>query len=257
MNVKRAKDMVERITPAAESPRLANVPLRVLSQHECPFFEDRQATLRGVYALKKFGRYYSDLLEQGYWRRTDVVEKPVCRECKACQAIRVPVNLFEMSRSQKRCWKRNRDLTVEVIDYKVDAELLELFRSYLIGRHGWGTKAGEERLEPLIDWYAHRLGRSPVKCKAFKYRLDGKLVGLSVCDDSKGTLYSAFFAYDLAEMKRGLGNFSVLYELEWCRAAGKTYYYMANLIEGFEPSDYKMAFRPYEVRGDDGVWRRS
>ena len=238
MNVERAQQeaVLHLTVSAAESPRLAKVPLRVLSQHACPFFPDRHATLRGVYALKKFGRNYADLLEEGFWRRTDMDEKPMCRDCKACRSLRVPVETFAMTRSQRRCWRRNRDLTIEVADYAVDPETLGLFTAYLVERHGWQSKAPDERrLTNLVEWYAKRLGRSPVKCRAFKYRLAGQLVGLSVCDELKGALYSAFFAYDVAQMKRGLGTFSILYELDWCRQNGKGHYYMANLIDDFGP----------------------
>ena len=182
MNVERPKLSPPRVSVSvADSPRLAKVPLRVLSEHDCPFFPDRRATMRGVYALKKYARHYADLLEQGYWRRTDLIEKPVCRDCKACRSVRIPVDSFKRDRAHDRCWRLNRDVTVETVDYASDPESIALFRDYLINRHGWDQKADEgEPLDDLIDWYAKRLGRSPVKCRAFKYRLDGKLIGLSV-----------------------------------------------------------------------------
>jgi leucyl-tRNA---protein transferase len=260
MNVHRPKLSPPRVSVSsvADSPRLAKVPLRVLSEHECPFFPDRRATMRGVYALKKYARHYADLLEQGYWRRTDLIEKPICRDCKACRSVRVPVEDFRRTAGHERCWRRNRDVAVEVVDYAADSESMNLFRDDLINRHGWEQKAEDgKQLDDLIDWYAQRLGRSPVKCRAFKYRVEGRLVGLSVCDDLKGALYSAIFAWDVTHARRGLGNFSVLYELEWCRAAGKSHYYLANLIEGFAAADYKLSFRPHEVRGDDGRWHRA
>ncbi len=257
-----AEQTNERIPSAAEAEaaiplRLAKVQLRILSQHVCPFFSDRQATMLGAYALKKYGRYFSDLLEQGYWRRTDVIEKPVCRDCKACKSIRIPVREFAMSRSQMRVWKRNADVKVEVVDYAIEPVMLDLIQRYLVGRHNWGKRATEDRLDQVVEWYAQRLGRSPVKCRAFKYWLDGKLVGISVCDDCKGALYSAFFAYDLEFKNRGLGNYSILHEIDWCRREGKTHYYMANMIAGFEPSHYKMRFKPFEIRGEDGIWQGS
>ncbi|MEP2651167.1 MAG: arginyltransferase, partial [Paraglaciecola sp.] len=80
---------------------------------------------------------YDYLIGMGFRRSGGQVYRPHCDKCKACVPIRLPVAIFEFSKSQKRISKRNQDIRVE-ISAQDKPEYYDLFASYINQRHADG-----------------------------------------------------------------------------------------------------------------------
>nr|MCR5606589.1 hypothetical protein [Treponema sp.] len=59
--------------------------------------------------------------------------------------------------------------------------------------------------------------------------------------------------YDISPemMKRGLGTWSILKEIDMCAKKGIDYYYLGYWIKGHKAMDYKANFKPFEILKDD------
>jgi arginine-tRNA-protein transferase len=91
----------------------------------------------------------------------------------------------------------------------------------------------------------------------FSYRdAAGRLLGVGICDVSKLSLSSVYFYYDPEEtVRRSLGTFAALVEIETAAGRNIPYYYLGYWVDGCPAMQYKANFRPNEVLCPDGVWR--
>ena len=97
----------------------------------------------------------------------------------------------------------------------------------------------------------------------FDFLLDGKLVGVSVVDRAKNALSSNYFYFDISDeiMKRSIGVFSVLAEIDACKGLlfdgqlKSGLYYLGYYIEDCNKMNYKSNYNPHELL-IDGEWIR-
>jgi leucyl-tRNA---protein transferase len=176
--------------------------------------------------------------------------QPVCRGCRECRMIRVPVATFRPTKSQRRCRRRSADLAVSVAEPAATDEKYELYRRYVVGRHG---RSAEDEGRASFERFLYE---SPVETAEFTYRdAGGRLLGVGICDLSRHSLSSVYFYFDPAESRRGLGTFGALYEIEFAQRLGIPHYYLGYWIDGCETMQYKSDFRPAELLWPDGLWR--
>jgi arginine-tRNA-protein transferase len=244
--------------PAIPPP--VRLRLVTLSDHECPYLPNRVARSRAFWADQIPPALYHDFMDAGFRRSGKVIYQPVCARCRECVPIRVPVESFRPSKSQRRCWRKNVETTrVTWGEPRADDESYALYRRYVIGWHGRDVVNVEKETanESREDFEAF-LYESPVASLEFKYRdaTSGQLLAVGICDASDPSLSSVYFYHDPAERRRGLGTFGALYEIEFARQHKIAHYYLGYHVSGCRTMDYKAAFRPHELLRADGVWER-
>jgi len=95
--------------------------------HPCGYFDDRSARNLVIDPLDpRLSAVYGTSLSWGFRRAGGHVYKPSCRGCQACTPCRIPASLFQPDRSQRRCLRRNEDLSVHWRDAVPDDEALAL-----------------------------------------------------------------------------------------------------------------------------------
>ena len=239
-------------------PPPARVRLVTLPAHDCPYLPGRRATSRAFLASSMAPEVYHAFMDAAFRRSGRLVYQPICAGCRACMPIRVPVATFEPSKSQRRCWRKNQDLQVHIADPEPTQEKFDLYRRY---QQEWHGKMGAPGGSGEDDWesFVGFLYDSPVQTLEFAYRdASGNLLGVGICDLApQQSLSSVYFYHDPAESRRGLGTFSVLYEIGRARDVDLPYYYLGYWVAGCAAMEYKSTYRPCEVLHADGVWRRS
>lgn len=238
--------------PAIPAPPFIRHALRVLPEQPCSYFPDRAARSRAFYAEELSPQQYHELMDAGFRRSGRVVYQPVCSGCRDCVSIRVPVDTFSPSKSQRRCWRKNQDLLVSAEEAVADDESFELYERYLRDWHGGDNVNGADRQS-----FEAFLYDSPVKTMQMRYRdRAGRLLAVGLCDWCDGrSLSSVYFFHDPAEHRRGLGTFGAMTEIELAQRLGIAHYYLGYWIANCQTMSYKASFRPYELLHGDGVWR--
>jgi leucyl-tRNA---protein transferase len=234
--------------PYPALPPPVGVRLDVLPEHPCSYLPGRAARFRVLWAQNMPGEVYHGFMDAGFRRSGRLIYQPICTGCRACLPIRVPVEGFRPSKSQRRCSRLNSDLTVEVAPPEATAEKFDLYARYVAQWHG-GEADSSDNFEAFLY-------ESPVPTLEFTYRNnEGDLLAVGICDTSPRALSSVYFYFDPASAERGLGTYGALYEIEFAKRAGIPYYYLGYWIDGCRAMEYKVAFRPYELLHPDNLWR--
>lgn len=225
-------------------------PTRLLQTlpHPCGYFDDR--TAQNVVldpACPDLPAQYPLALQHGFRRAGGHVYRPQCGGCRACVPCRLVVDDFVPDRSQRRCLRRNADLTVSNGAAGYSDERFALYRRYLGARHAGGgmdMAAANDFSEFLsAPWSPTRF----LEC-----RLHGRLLAVAVTDVCRTGLSAVYTFYDPDARHRGLGTYAILRQIEWSRQLGRRHLYLGYWIAGHPKMDYKANFRPLQVLGGDG-----
>lgn len=249
----------------------AGLPMAEDNESPCGYFDGRKTSqlvtmtswLKDFYG-KEFPekQYYSYLLENGSRRYSPVFYLQNCKECKECTPIRISVADFKPSKSQRHVWRKNQDLRVKVIthDVKQTPEKAFLFREY--DAYHNGLKKVYEKL--TIDEALEQLKQMNSGYEGIwnmEYYLGERLIAVGIIDyteNSEGkidALSSNYFYYDVSPdiLKRSIGVFSVLMEIDLCKQLEVPYYYLGLYLPNCRKMNYKAKYVPFELF-QNGEW---
>jgi leucyl-tRNA---protein transferase len=229
-------------------PPPARVRLVTLPEHPCPYLPGRMSMSRAFIASELDPLAYHRFMDAGFRRSGRLIYQPICVGCRECTTIRLVVDRFRMSKSQRRRVRRNADLVVTMQKPVATQEKYELYRRY-------STEWHESDHAPTWEGFLEFLYDSPVNTLEFEYRDgSGRLMAVGICDVCAESLSSVYFYFDPSEADRGLGGFSVLKESEFCRQSGIPYFYLGYWVQGCSKMAYKLTYGPSEKLRLDGQW---
>ena len=229
--------------------------LPVSQPFACPYLAGKQARHQALYWDSWDGvlpsELYQRMMDLRFRRSGRLLYRPVCDDCSLCIPVRIDVSCFRPSDSQRRVLRRNAGVTVEWSSPEFTGEKVELYTRYLDSRHAGGPMAEEASAESLRSF----LYESPSETIEAVYRLDGRLIGVGICDVTPVALSTVYFFFDPRETRRSMGVFSSLMEIEQARLRGLRHYYLGYWVPGCRKMDYKASLGPYEAL-IDGTWQR-
>ena len=225
------------------TPDLNQIQLYLTEAHPCSYLSDKQATTAFVdpkYPLDT--ETYSRLSTMGFRRSGQYIYAPRCTSCKSCIPVRVPVDGFQPTRSQKRCLKRNTDVSA-VIEPNIDLdEHYALYQKYIDTRHSDG-----DMYPATMTQYRDFIGK-PWECTRFiEFRLDEKLIACAVSDWLDDGLSAIYTYYDPELSARSLGTLAILRQIEMAQEQELDYLYLGYWIRDSAKMTYKSKFRPAEL----------
>jgi arginine-tRNA-protein transferase len=192
---------------------------------------------------------YMHRLRAGWRRFGAVVFRPECPTCRMCQSLRVPVDTFRPSESQRRAWKKNEGaVTVRIGEPQISAEQQDLFDRFHQAQH-------EDKGWPVSDAAdARMMADNPFPTEEWRYYLGERLIAVGYVDALPQGLSAIYFYYDPAERHRSLGTYNVLSILSAARERRLPHVYLGYYVAGYRSLEYKARFRPNEVLTPDGTW---
>ncbi len=227
-----------------------HLQLYITTESPCSYFDDRMScNLVPDPALRLNMPTYNQLIQHGFRRSGSYCYRPHCKDCQACLACRIPANDFIFNRSQKRCLKANKDLTLSVVNADFSDEYFALYRRYLDSRHTDGSMT-----DPAEEDFKQFLYCKWSDTQFLEFRLDGRLVAVAVTDivsDGVSAVYS-FFEPEMA--KNSLGTYCVLKQIEYAKRQGLDYVYLGYWIKDHPKMHYKNNYRPLQIYRDD-AWQ--
>ncbi|HEX6124882.1 MAG TPA: GNAT family N-acetyltransferase [Pyrinomonadaceae bacterium] len=161
--------------------------------------------------------------------------------------LRIRLQRFSLSKSQRRVLKRNEDVSVEVRPIEISHESVVLFE-----RHKRRFKFGIP--DSIYDFLSDEPARAPAEGFEVNVRLDDRLVAVSYFDVSERAVSAIYGMFDPDMPQRSLGIFTMLSEIQFAIERGKEFYYQGYAYEGESFYDYKKRFRGTECYDWNGNW---
>jgi leucyl-tRNA---protein transferase len=221
------------------------------SEEKCPYLPGRRARMPLRMPTVPIGPSDTDRrLAMGERRSGSFVYRTACPSCLACEPIRIPVDSFTPSRSQRRVWKKaSNAIDVEVGEVQVDEERVALFN-----KHRNYRGLCHDNLQVDASGMSAFLVDSCFRTFEMRYFFGEQLIGSAICDWGAESLSAVYCYFDPDFAYLSPGTFSVLRQIEWCREQALKYLYLGFYVADSEHMSYKAAYRPNE-RLLDGVWK--
>ncbi len=215
----------------------------------CPYLPDRLER-RVVTELggHDADRLHDVLSRAGFRRSHGVAYAPACSHCEACKAVRVLAAEFVPSRTQRKVWRANEDLTTNLLPPIATMEQFELFTRYQHSRHGDGEMA-------KMDFFDYRalIEDTPVRTFVAEFRPpNGPLLGTCLVDTLGDGLSAVYSIFEPGQPRRSLGTHMILWMIEEARQRGLPFAYLGYWIAECSKMSYKTRFKPAEVYLNDG-----
>ena len=232
-----------------------NTQLFLTAAMPCPYLPGRQERKLFTHLTGRRAASLHQLLsDNGFRRSQNLIYRPACEGCSACQSVRIVARHFEPSARFRRVLRTNADVSVEVCEPRATTEQFALFKRYLAARHAGG---GMTQMN-FID-YEYMVEDTPVQSVLVEYRLTSEpsrpLVAVALTDVMPDGLSMVYSFYDPDMTKRGFGNLLILDHVNQVRRAGLEYVYLGYWVKDSPKMAYKAAFRPLEVQKGPLGWR--
>ncbi len=195
-------------------------------------------------------RTYGELVGLGFRRSGAFTYRPYCDHCRACIPVRVDVENFAPTRSQKRCLRDHKGLVAARRELAFDSEHYALYLRYQRDRHPGGGMDQDSR-----EQYQHFLLHSNVATDLIEFRERGVLRIVSLIDRLADGLSSVYTFFEPGVAGTSYGSYAILWQIERCKELGLPHLYLGYWIAESRKMAYKATFRPIEGLVD-GEWRR-
>ena len=191
---------------------------------------------------------YSGLIQQGFRRSGKFAYRPHCETCRECIAVRVILQNFSPSRSQKRSIKQHDNLTVSILPVAFYEEHYALYTAYQKARHSEADKEQED-----AEQYKSFLCQTNVESVLLEFRENNQLKMVSVVDIVHDGISAVYTFYDASNPKCSYGTYNVLWQIAWTKSLNLPYLYLGYWIKDSQKMAYKQNFQPLE-KLIDGEW---
>ncbi|MEM9716589.1 MAG: arginyltransferase, partial [Pseudomonadota bacterium] len=217
----------------------------VTAPQPCPYLEGRIerklfTALHGEHAVK-----LNDALSaQGFRRSQNVLYRPSCADCQACMSVRIRVDDFMPSRSQKRVMKKCEDLTCMASTPWATEPQFDLFKRYLAARHADGGMADMDVYE-----FAAMVEETPIRSRVVEYyngpqNRSDNLAAVCLTDILRDGLSMVYSFFDPKLTDLSMGTYMILDHIRIAKEAGLPYVYLGYWVPGSPKMQYKAKFKP-------------
>jgi len=213
------------------------------ASYPCSYLENHEARSQVAAPSHLIDTHtYSQLVEQGFRRSGLFTYRPHCDTCQACKPIRVEVDAFVPTRSQRKAWNRHKSLTAQNRPLIFNPEHFELYSRYVTARH---PGAGMD--DDCQNQYTQFLLSSRVNSTLIEFRTpEGQLQMVSLIDILDSGLSAVYTFFDPG-VAGSLGTYGILWQIDRCKAMGLPWLYLGYWIQESRKMAYKSQFEPHQI----------
>lgn len=217
-----------------------------LSEHECGYFENKDAVSVNNIFIGDCPAFFSDMLMTRGWRRFGKgYFRPMCPDCNKCESIRIGVDDFELTKTFRNIKNRNKETLYSLHRPEYSDEKLALHHKYHLERsekRGWKLNDMDE--EKYIKMFVDGAVDFGYEVRYFR---DAKLIGVDYIDVLPSGISSIYFFCDPDYAHLSLGTYSLLTQLKIAKELGVKQIYLGYIVRENQSLRYKLNYRPHEI----------
>ncbi|EIT3419312.1 arginyltransferase, partial [Campylobacter coli] len=99
-------------------------------EDECPYLKDRRSRIEYKYIENCSKEINSELIRRGWRRFGRYFSRPICKDCKECLSLRILVDEYQFSRSERRVINKNTNTKIILRKPLLSNEHLFLYDKY-------------------------------------------------------------------------------------------------------------------------------
>lgn len=214
---------------------------------DCPYGKQTPAVYHQAILGHIDDQAMGEFLAHGYRRNGNCMYNMRCPHCSLCVPIRIRAKNLRPNRNQRRVWKKNQDVVVEVAPLTMSRGNLALLQRFLSTRFPEGKCSAE-------SYYAGFFITTISRCFEIRYKVGDQLLGVAIVDGAPQWLNAVYFFFDPEQGWRSPGTLNILTLNHICLTHGIELLYLGYWIDGHGGMSYKSAFRPHELL-IDGQWQ--
>ena len=213
--------------------------------YDCSYLPEKKVRMNYKYVDHASKTFTTAVINRGWRRFGKYFFHPVCNGCNECKSIRIDVNNYNYTKSQKKSINRNKNTKIIVQEPKLSTAHIDLYNKY--------HKFKQEK----DDWKHRNISQSEYHenfvagandfGKEVLYIVDEKLVGVDLIDVLDDGISSIYFYYDPDYPRLSLGTFSLLYQIKLAKILELPWIYLGYWVDGCKAFAYKPNFQPQEI----------
>ena len=169
---------------------------------------------------------------------------------KTITPLRLDLQAFQLSKSQRRVMRRNADLRCEFVPASLSAEAREMF-------HRHKNRFQENVPDELDTFLSIEPATHPNTCLECRVCEGDALIALSFLDVGSEATSAVYGMFEPEHSWRSLGIFTMLCEIQFSLDRGCRYYYPGYATQEPSAYDYKKHFSGLEILNwHTGSWEK-
>lgn len=199
---------------------------------------------------------YSDLIREGFRRSGKFSYRPHCENCTKCIPVRIVLDQFTPTRSQKRAYKQHSHLTAAILPLGFHQTHFELYSAYQALRHATEDDINTtNNTTSEEDQYKQFLCQSHVDSVMVEFKDEhDQLKMVSVIDTINDGNSAVYTFYDATETKASYGTYGIMWLVNWTKQLKLPYLYLGYWIAESQKMAYKEKFTQQE-KYINGEWK--
>lgn len=217
----------------------------VEENRQCAYIDNHSSDIRYKFLERCTIAEYEELLERG-WRRFGRLHfTPVCKGCEKCVSMRILIDEFKLSKSNKRNLAKNKNTKLVIKRPSVTMEHLVLYDKYhqkMSEKKGWPYS----QIDPLEYKRSYVNGAYEYGYE-FLYFYDSRLIGVALVDILPNSISSIYCYYDHDFEYLSIGKFSILMQIKIAQNLNIPHIYLGYWIKDHQNMGYKEFYKPFEI----------
>ena len=210
---------------------------------KCSYIKDKEQTTHYKVIENCSAQNCQDLIERGFRRFGKMYFRPICGECQECQSIKIDVENFTFSKSQKRIIKKASHIKSYVQIPTLSQAHLDLFKKYHLymkDKKEWSYS----ETTPEHYYQSFVTGHNEFGYEIL-YFDDERLIGVDLIDILEDGISSIYFYYDPDYSQFSLGKLSLYNQIKFAQRSKKKWIYLGYYVEECPSLSYKSEYKPY------------
>jgi len=184
-----------------------------------------------------------EFIERGFRRFGKMYFRPMCEGCDECKSIKIDVQNFKFSKSQKRVLKKGSNFQIYMQKpsmSKTHLELFEKYHLYMKDKKGWEHTPvnAQSYYSSFVDAH-HDFGYEIL------YYDEDKLIAVDLIDILDDGISSIYFYYDTDYTEYSLGKLSLYNQILYAQNTNKSWIYLGYYVKDCPSLSYKSHYKPY------------